>query len=160
MGLALRGVCFGPGLVSDCFLLGSDLFLVRSRFRLVLGGASAPKNKSEPVSNHKTNNLKPNPVQNRHPAKPTHALACPQEQRPIAVRAQRATSRPWRAHPPSWLHAGLVNKFYYFLRIGDRPFVGSGWPRGPWRPFRKVGGEAPHLLQGSPGPPVPPRPPK
>ncbi len=68
--LALQGVCFGPGLVSDCvfgfvwflfwFETGSDWFLPprtnMSRFR-------NPKN-----------NLKPNPVQNRPPVKPTLRL--------------------------------------------------------------------------------------
>ncbi len=29
---------------------------------------------------------------------------------------------------------------------------------GPWRPSRKVGGEAPHFSEGSPRPPGPPRP--
>ncbi len=39
-----------------------------------------------------------------------------------------------------------------FLRIGNRSFWGSGRPRGPNRPFQKVGGFAPHFLQGLPKP--------
>ncbi len=78
--MALRGVCSGPGLVSDCFLVSDWFVLVRNRFRWVLGGACAPKNQSEWVSNPKKqsetpkNNLKPNPVQNRPPVKPTLCL--------------------------------------------------------------------------------------
>ena len=33
-------------------------------------------------------------------------------------------------------------EFLIFLRIEDRSFSGSGRPRGPGRPFQKVGGEA------------------
>ncbi len=51
-------------------------------------------------------------------------------------------------------------KVLNFLRIGNRPFWRSVRPRGPRRPLEKVGGEAPHRLEGSPGPPEPPRPPK
>ncbi len=38
-------------------------------------------------------------------------------------------------------------------------FLGSKLPRGPGKPFPKVGGEVPHLLEGSPGPPGQLRPP-
>ncbi len=56
--------------------------------------------------------------------------------------------------------AVLWDQFLNFIRIGNRSFWGSGRPRGPRRPFQTVGGFAPHLLEGSPGPRGPPRPPK
>ncbi len=40
---------------------------------------------------------------------------------------------------------------------GNVRFSGSGRPRGPRRPFQKVGGEAPQPLKGSPGHPGPAR---
>ncbi len=53
--------------------------------------------------------------------------------------------------------AVLLEVIFDCLRIGDRLFLGSGRPRGP---FQEVGGFAPHLLEGLPGPRGPPRPPK
>ena len=32
-------------------------------------------------------------------------------------------------------------------------FLKSGRPRGPWKAFKNVGGDAPHLFEGLPGPP-------
>ncbi len=43
---------------------------------------------------------------------------------------------------------------------GNGRLLGSGRPRGPGRPFQDVEGEAPDLLEGSPEPPGPARPPK
>ncbi len=48
-----------------------------------------------------------------------------------------------------WVAIQLSN----FLRIGNRSFWESERPRGPPRPFQKVGGFAPHLSEGFPGPP-------
>ncbi len=50
--------------------------------------------------------------------------------------------------------------FSDLLRIRNRSFLGSGRARRPRMPFHWVGGEAAHLLEGSPGPPGPPRPQK
>ncbi len=79
--MALRGVCFVPGLVSDCFYsfqivfvwfeTGSDWFLGvlapprtnLNRFRTPKINLKLPKTK-----------LKPNPVQNRPPVKPSLCL--------------------------------------------------------------------------------------
>ena len=36
-------------------------------------------------------------------------------------------------------------------------FLRSGRPRGPGKAFKNVGGEAPHILEGFPGPPGPAR---
>ncbi len=51
------------------------------------------------------------------------------------------------------LREGILN----LLRAGNRSLWGSGRPRGPRRPFQKVGGFAPHILGGFPGPPGPAR---
>jgi hypothetical protein len=60
------------------------------------------------------------------------------------------------AHCLCWAKSGsTVGGKFHFLR---RPFLRSGLPRGPRRPFQRVGGFAPCLLQGSPGPPGPGRP--
>ena len=48
--------------------------------------------------------------------------------------------------------------FFHLFRIGHRSCWGSGRPRTPRIPFQKVGDVAHHLLGGSPGPLVPPRP--
>jgi hypothetical protein len=47
---------------------------------------------------------------------------------------------------------GLWEVIFICLRVENRPFGGSGRPGGPGRPFLWVGGFAPHLLEGSPGP--------
>ena len=47
----------------------------------------------------------------------------------------------------AWLHGRLEN----FTRT-RRPFRGSGRPRGPGKPFQKMRGFAPHLLEWFPGP--------
>ena len=47
------------------------------------------------------------------------------------------------------------NNFVNQSRIRDRSFWGSGWPREPRRLLQKVGGEASHLLEGSPAISVP-----
>ncbi len=39
-------------------------------------------------------------------------------------------------------------------------FLRFGRPRGPGKAFQKVGGEDPHIFEGSPGPPGPARPQK
>ncbi len=41
---------------------------------------------------------------------------------------------------------------------GNRRFPGSGGPRGPRKPFKNMGGEAPHIFACFPGHPGPPRP--
>ena len=43
-------------------------------------------------------------------------------------------------------------------RICLGEFLRSGRPRGPGKVFKKVGSEAPHILEGLPGPPGPARP--
>ncbi len=48
-------------------------------------------------------------------------------------------------------HWGLI-KIMNIIRIGNRSFWGSGRPRGPGRPFQKVGGETPHRLAAIWGP--------
>jgi hypothetical protein len=51
-----------------------------------------------------------------------------------------------------------VKSFVTFITIVNRSFWGSGRPRVPGGPFQKLGGFAPDLLEGSPGPPGPPSP--
>ncbi len=47
----------------------------------------------------------------------------------------------------------------YLPDLGDA-FLKSGRPRGPGKALKIVGGEAPHILEGLPGPPGPARPQK
>ncbi len=61
---------------------------------------------------------------------------------------------------PAAFVAALWEVIFNCSRIGTRSFWGSGRPRGPRRPFQKVGGFAPHLFEGLPGPPGPSRPQK
>ncbi len=42
----------------------------------------------------------------------------------------------------------MAIRFQKVSRIGNRSFLGSGRPRGPGKPSKKVGGEAPHLWKG------------
>ena len=53
---------------------------------------------------------------------------------------------PWET--PLWAHRGMAD---ICLRIGHLLFWGSGWLRGPWRLFRKVGAE-PLLHKSDDGP--------
>jgi hypothetical protein len=78
----------GHCLVSDRLCVASDwlclvsgwFVLLRIRFRLVLGGACAPKGQSEPASNHKTqsetnnNQYETQPGPKKTPVKPTLCL--------------------------------------------------------------------------------------
>jgi hypothetical protein len=64
--------------------------------------------------------------------------------------------------PIFWVYmcykAALWEALFHLFRIGHRSCWGSGRPRTPRIPFQKVGDVAHHLLGGSPGPLVPPRP--
>ncbi len=50
--------------------------------------------------------------------------------------------------------------FGAFVKDRESVIFGVWATREPRRSLQKVGGEAPHLLEGFPGPPGPPRPPK
>ncbi len=86
-------------------------------------------------------------------AQPSHAVCC-------EATGKSGDALPWPAVHPDRRVAVLWEGTFNVLRIGNWSFWGSGRPRGPGRPFQKVGGEAPHFLEGSPGPPGSPRPPK
>ncbi len=69
--------------------------------------------------------------------------ACPQRTGGARITPHRAPGRPLRitSHTTvAILWEGILN----LLRVGNRSFWGSGRPR---RPFQKVGGFAPHLLE-------------
>ena len=63
-----------------------------------------------------------------------------------------------RMHHKGPVVAVLWEGVFQFFKVGNRSFWGSGRPQGPRIPGQKVGGFAPDLFEGFPGPPGPARP--
>ena len=121
IGFALRGACLGQGLVLDCFWF-QLCFLVRNHIRLVLGGACAPQNQSEPVSNHKTE-LKPTNIFETKPGPrqtPRNAYPMPYGK---AVTVHRQFRRCERGAPTA--SGSAVHVLHHMPRRGPLGLAGS-----------------------------------
>ncbi len=115
--VGFTGGLFWTGIGSDCFCLVPDwLFWVRSRFRLVLGGASDPKNQSELVSIPPKNNLKPNK---------TNLKQIPVQSRP----PRKANPMPYHCRVASFLGGCFVGQVLFWDRLRGQLkgfFIGAG----------------------------------
>ena len=72
----------------------------------------------------------------------------------LVLRSLMSDTEPCICHRPS--HGGATNRGGQIERE-NLGLSGSGRPQAAGKPLKKVGGEAPHLFEGFPGRPGPPR---